>query len=172
MRNVTFLHDLGARSTLSDLNHWTDPSSTKIPDYLSQRCPLGLRPGRRLKTKIRLGCHGLFASSAKFESDASKRKSVSVCKCCNLGVAETVQHTLFDCPAYNVLRGEFFLRMDSVHCGFSSLSPRDRLSLLFSDDTAPNVSSRLYRFLINVFHVRQCRLAKADRARRKPTGSG
>jgi hypothetical protein len=160
-RNETFALDLVSKSTLSNLKNWTDSSSKSMPEYLLQRCPLGLRAGRRAKVQIRLGCHELNSSSArKIPGNFASKQAASKCSCCDQDVPETAKHSILECPAYAPQRAEFIGRVVDVHDGFSRMGSSARMNFLLSDDTPVSVSSRFYRFLINLLRVRECRLAK------------
>ena len=92
-------------STLRNYELWTDAERTDRPAYLKRRCPLGsLREGRRLKTKLRLGCHPLRSSAARMSITRN-----ATCPCCGHG-SETITHTIFECPKLDDIREEFFSR--------------------------------------------------------------
>ena len=89
-------------STLRNYELWTNAERTDLPVYLKRRCPLGsLREGRRLKTKLRLGCHPLRSSAARMSITRN-----ATCPCCGHG-SETIMHTIFECPKLDDIRGVF-----------------------------------------------------------------
>ena len=47
------------KSTLALYATVASKGRTGLPEYLKRVCPPGLRPGRRLETKFRLGAHGV-----------------------------------------------------------------------------------------------------------------
>ena len=82
------------------------------------------------------------------------------CLCCNRGSVETVRHVLFECPAYNDIRMEFFKIADEVVPQFSSnISIDEKFVLLFSDDTDSVLGQRSFGFFIHVFKRRLVNLA-------------
>ena len=91
--------------TLRNYELWTNVERTDLPAYLKRKCPLAsLREGRRLKTKLRLGCHPLRSSAARMSLTRN-----AACSCCGHG-SETIVHTLFEChgPKLDDVRGDDF----------------------------------------------------------------
>ena len=66
-QDALFDHHVTSKSTLlqSDLRNLTSVHGGKLPAYLSSACPFGLREGRCLKTRMRLGCHELNCSASR-----------------------------------------------------------------------------------------------------------
>jgi hypothetical protein len=153
--NLAPLDAVHYKVSISDLSAWTDVSNPKAPAYLRKLCPIGLRRGRKLKTRIRLGCHDLNQSLSRQLGD-KRKDSDKICQCCNRGAVESPQHALLECPLYKDMRALFFSRADDASDGFSSLSDDKKMKLLFSDDTPTLLGSHLYRFLMNVFGFRKC----------------
>ena len=116
-----------------------------------------LRRGRRLKTKLRLGCHELNDSASR-SLPGIQRDSNRTCKCCSLQAKETAAHTLYNCPAYDAIRVDFLQRVEKVAPGASSLNQNEFLKLFLGDSTPKSVSLYFYRFLMNLFDERECRL--------------
>ena len=63
--------------------------------------------GRRLKTKLRLGCHPLRSLAARMSITRN-----ATCSCCGHG-SETITHTIFECPKLDDIRGFFFQKLSS-----------------------------------------------------------
>ena len=158
-QNDVFKVEIESKSTLENLKVWTDVEKTGPAKYLLDSCPIGLRrgPSRMLKTRMRLGCHDLFVSAKRKESDRSV--SGMRCLCCNRGSVETVRHALFECPEYDDIRTEFFEIADEVVPQFSVSSDNEKCVILFSDDTDSVLGKRSFRFFINVFKRRLVNLA-------------
>ena len=130
-----------------------------LPMYLRRTCPFGLRHGRRLKTKFRLGAHQLQGSLARLVPRRDRTAAHSRCQCCSAGVDETVRHALFECGCHDDIRRDFYERVDDVHPAFGPMHLDEKFRLLMSDDTPREVDSLLYRFLIQLFASRERRLA-------------
>ena len=101
-QDAAFWADVSTKSTLvqSGLENLTCVGSGKLPDYLCDPCPIGLRGGRRLKTKLRLGCHDLNASAYRTlkRSDDARVTRAKLCCNCSLGAVEDFEHILCHCP--------------------------------------------------------------------------
>ena len=93
LHNFFFVSCLARKMfTLRNYELWTNVERTDLPAYLKRKCPLGsLREGRRLKTKLRLGCHPLRSSAARMSLTRN-----AACPCCGHG-SETIVHTVFEC---------------------------------------------------------------------------
>ena len=93
LHNFFFVSCLARKMfTLRNYELWTNVERTDLPAYLKRKCPLGsLREGRRLKTKLRLGCHPLRSSAARMSLTRN-----AACPCCGHG-SETIVHTIFEC---------------------------------------------------------------------------
>ena len=96
---------------------WTDQKATSLAPHLNAECPNGLRFGRRLKTKFRLGCHHLRCRTSRMENIRD-----ITCECCKSGEIETVQHTMLHCPAFAKERKGFLERACAVRPGFDAMS--------------------------------------------------
>ena len=109
------------RSTLALYATVASKGRSGLPEYLKRVCPSGLRPGRRLKTKFRLGAHPLRASSARMVR-RDRRAAASRCECCNAGAEETIRHAMFECRAHDGIRTTFVERAEEVYPEFGHLS--------------------------------------------------
>ena len=96
-------------STLHNMSNWVEKERFGLPEYLLRTCPASLREGRRLKTKFRLGCHDLRSSSCRMQLVRNAQ-----CPCCESRESETIQHTLFECTAFEEEREIFLSRLYSV----------------------------------------------------------
>ena len=144
-----------SKSTLKLLAKVADPGRVALPEYLARQCPIGLRHGRMLKTQLRLGTHQLAVSKARMVPAAMRDDTHSQCKCCSAGVAETVQHAMFECSCYDDVRDEFLDRVRRIDPLFGMASTETRLRVLLGDDTPKEIDNVLYRFLINIFASRE-----------------
>ena len=152
-QNHEFADDMKNKSTLRHLGNLTDASNSTMADYLRSSCPVKLREGRRLKTKFRLGCYDLNYSTdrkAHVPSDNGKK-----CRCCVRGSAETMQHFIFECPAYNDSRDAFMDRMNQIFPEFMDMNKTEQLEHLLQDDTAPQIRLMSYRFFMDLFKKRR-----------------
>ena len=138
------------RSTLRDMRRWVQVDRHGIPAYLKRSCPVGLRGGRRLKTKFRLGRHQLQSSLACMEVTKDK-----ACKCCSRKVPETVMHAMLDCEAHDAERRVFLTRMDQLVPEFGRKTKDEQLKFLMGDATPAAVDSTLYRYLISLSASRE-----------------
>ena len=136
-------------STLRNYELWTDAERTDLPAYLKRRCPLGsLREGRRLKTKLRLGCHPLRSSAARMSITRN-----ATCPCCGHG-SETIMHTIFECPKLDDIRGVFLQKLETILPETRNMTNADCLALLMGDDPPQEIENLLYRFLTSLFRRR------------------
>ena len=78
-----FESELKERSTLAGYADVVKKSRTGLPEYLRRACPCGLRQGRRIKTKLRLGVHQLQGSLARMVPRGIRTAAHSQCGCCN-----------------------------------------------------------------------------------------
>ena len=112
---------------------WTDAERADLPAYLKRRCPLGsLREGRRLKTKLRLGCHPLRSSAARMSLTRN-----AACPCCGHG-SETIVHTIFEChgPKLDDVRGDDFpQKLETILPETRNMTNADCLALLMEDES-------------------------------------
>ena len=95
-RRRTFEAELKEKSTLAGYAKVTRRDRHGLPEYLVRACPYGLRHGRRLKTKFRLGVHQLQECLARMVP-RSVRAAHSRCGCCSAGVDESIEHAWFEC---------------------------------------------------------------------------
>ena len=56
------------------------------------------------------------------------------CPCCESRESETIQHTLFECPAFTKERRTFLERLYELHPIARGLSPEGHCDFLMSDD--------------------------------------
>ena len=116
---------------------------------MKRRCPLGsLREGRRLKTKLRLGCHPLRSSAARMSITRN-----ATCPCCGHG-SETITHTIFECPKLDDIRGVFLQKLETILPETRNMTNADCLALLMGDDPPQEIENLLYRFLTSLFRRR------------------
>ena len=108
-QNEQFLQELQGKSTLANMNIWTDKEATSLAPYLNMEWQNGLRFGRRLKTKFHLECHHLRCSTSRMENVRD-----STCECCKSEEIETVQRTKRHCPAFAKERNGFIERACAV----------------------------------------------------------
>ena len=106
--NEEFKKDLKEKSTLANMAIWACEERRGLPEYMKRPCPIGLRDGRRWKTKLRLGRHQLQSSLAVRERgrDQSETRDYA-CKFCNLHVDETAEHALMECQGHDDERESF-----------------------------------------------------------------
>jgi hypothetical protein len=125
-------------STLRNMSNWVEKERFGLPEYLLRACPASLREGRRLKTKFRLGCHDLRSSSSRTQLVRNAQ-----CPCCASRESETIQHTLFECEAFEEEREAFLARLYSVCPPARQLTDEGRCRLVMGDEssTAPACSS-------------------------------
>jgi len=153
-QDKAFDEDVLVRSTLIEarLKDLTCVGGGKVPNYLMGHCPIGLRRGRCLKAKLRNGCHDLRVSSSR--KSGERRGFAWLCKCCSLGMIETTEHFVCDCPAFNSLRNEFWEDASGIVPGFSELSSVEKLDCLLKDDAPARLRLRSYRFFMKMFDAR------------------
>ena len=114
-------------STLQNTRKWVRKERFGLPEYLLRTCPSSLREGRRLKTKFRLGCHDLRSSSCRMQ-----RVRNAQCPCCESRESETIQHTLFECTAFEEEREVFLSRLYSARPLALQLTDEYRCRLVHS----------------------------------------
>ena len=154
------LSSIKEKKSLANFKKWTDIMRTlPLPGYLCQPTPMGLRWGRRIKTRIRLGCHDFNECCAH----EARTTDVKFCKCCNPGgieespyhcvmkKIESPYHAVMKCTAYDQIRKEAFDQIHAIYPRFCKLSDEEKMDFLFADNTPIKVSNRLYRFLQNAF---------------------
>jgi len=135
-------------STLRNYEGWTDADRTELAAYLKRLCPINLREGRRLKTRLRLGCHPLRSSAARMALTRNAE-----CPCCGRG-SETITHTVFDCPKFDSDRSDFFGRLEELWPQARDSSNAKYLETLMGDDPPQEIENLLYRSLISIFKRR------------------
>ena len=116
---------------------------------LRRACPASLREGRRLKTKFRLGCHDLRSSSCRMQLVRNAQ-----CPCCESRESETIQHTLFECEAFEEEREAFLARLYSVCPPARQLSDEGRCRWVMGDELPREIENSLYRYLIVISKLR------------------
>ena len=151
--------NLKERSTLAEYRKFTSTARRCLPKYLARICPVGLRHGRRLKTKFRLGVHQLQGCLARMIPGGVRTQAHSRCGCCSVGAEETIKHALFVCSAHRGIRAGFYMDVAAVCPRFGSMRLEERYRLLMSDDPPKEIDNLLYLFLIRVFASRERRLA-------------
>ena len=115
-------------TTLHNMSNWAEKERFGLPEYLLRTCPSSLREGRRLKTKFRLGCHDLRSSSSRTQLVRNAQ-----CPCCESRESETIQHTLFECEAFEEEREVFLSRLYSVCPLARQLTDEYRCRLVMGD---------------------------------------
>ena len=88
-RSSEFADGLKSMSTLYNMSKWVQKGRVGLPEYLLRTCTssLHVREGRRLKTKLRLGCHDPRSSSCRMQrvrkalvaNPASRRRFNTCC---------------------------------------------------------------------------------------------
>ena len=76
-------------------------------------------------------------------------------------------HTFMECPAFTEIRDEGFRQIKSVYPAIPKIGREEKMNFLFCDRTPRKVSSRAYRFLMEVFQHRDdvCLSAELTNAR-------
>ena len=149
-RRVSELADGFKRmSTLRNMSNWAEKERFGLPEYLLRTCPSSLREGRRLKTKFRLGCHDLRSSSSRTQLVRNAQ-----CPCCESRESETIQHTLFECEAFEEEREVFLSRLYSVCPLARQLNDEYRCRLVMGDKLPREIENPLYRYLIAISKLR------------------
>ena len=146
----------GPGKTPVDLKEWVDTDRLDMAEYLRQPCPASFRQGRRLKYRFRSGCNILQGSISRRCRESRTRNQR--CPCCSLGVHETVEHALFECPQHKELREVFLSLCAQKYPPFILLDQKERLLLLMADDTPVVLSWLLYRYLMRISASRESRL--------------
>ena len=136
-------------STLRNMSNWVEKERFGLPEYLLRTCPGSLREGRRLKTKFRLGCHDLRSSSSRTQLVRNAQ-----CPCCESRESETIQHTLFECEAFEEERKVFLSRLYSVCPLARQLNDEYRCRLVMGDKLPREIENPLYRYLIAISRLR------------------
>ena len=136
-------------TTLHNLSNWAEKERFGLPEYLLRTCPSSLREGRRLKTKFRLGCHDLRSSSCRMQLVRNAQ-----CPCCESRESETIQHTLFECEAFEEEREAFLARLYSVCPLARQLNDEFRCRLVMGDKLPREIENPLYRYLIAISKLR------------------
>ena len=131
------------------MSKWVQKERFGLPGYLLRTCPSSLREGRRLKTKFRLGCHDLRSSSSRTQLVRNAQ-----CPCCESRESETIQHTLFECEAFEEERKVFLSRLYSVCPLARQLNDEYRCRLVMGDKLPREIENPLYRYLIAISKLR------------------
>ena len=78
------------------------------------------------------------------------------CPCCESRESETIQHTLFECPAFAKERdtGTSLKRLYEFHPIARGLSPEGLCDVLMSDDLPHETENTMYRYLIAISRLR------------------
>ena len=78
------------------------------------------------------------------------------CPCCESRESETIQHTLFECPAFTKERRTFLERLYELHPIARGLSPEGHCDFLMSDDLprSHETENTVYRYLIAISKLR------------------
>ena len=76
------------------------------------------------------------------------------CPCCESRESETIQHTLFECPAFTKERRTFLERLYELHPIARGLSPEGHCDFLMSDDLPHETENTVYRYLIAISKLR------------------
>ena len=139
-------------STLHNMSNWVEKERFGLPEYLLRTCPASLREGRRLKTKFRLGCHDLRSSSCRMQLVRNAQ-----CPCCESRESETIQHTLFECTAFEEEREVFLSRLYSVCPLARQLNDEYRCRLVMGDKLPREIEKTLYRYFIAISKLRICK---------------
>ncbi len=111
----------------------------KMAAFLTRPCPMHLKCGKCMKTKIRL-------STWRYETGAPRH----TCPRCQQGT-DSAEHLLFECPmVVPVEREAFMTEMESQKPRFSKLSSARQLELVMAPDTPVEWDVPLYSFLRKV----------------------
>ena len=149
-RRVSELADGFKRmTTLHNMSNWAEKERFGLPEYLLRACPASLREGRRLKTKFRMGCHDLRSSSSRTQLVRNAQ-----CPCCESRESETIQHTLFECEAFEEEREAFLARLYSVCPPARQLTDEGRCRLVMGDELPREIENPLYRYLTAISRLR------------------
>merc|ERR1719359_661191 len=105
--------------------------------------------GRRLKTKFRVGCHDLRSSSCRMQLVRNAQ-----CPCCESRESKTIQHTLFECTAFEEEREVFLSRLYSVCPIARQLDDEYRCRLVMGDRLPREIENSLYRYLSAISKLR------------------
>ena len=78
------------------------------------------------------------------------------CPCCESRESETIQHTLFECPAFAKERdtGTSLKRLYEFHPIARGLSPEGHCALLMSDVLPFEIGNTVYRYLTAISKLR------------------
>ena len=106
-----------------------------MADYLGRRCLVGLREGRRFKTRLRLGAWRLWMSEDR-----------TCCPCCGV-VGNSAEHAVFQCALVaSEKRQEFVTAMDRLVPGFAGWSCERQLEFVLRSDLPKGFDGVLYGF--------------------------
>ena len=76
------------------------------------------------------------------------------CPCCESRESETIQHTLFECEAFEEEREAFLARLYSVFPLARQLTDEYRCRLVMGDKLPREIENPLYRYLIAISKLR------------------
>ena len=76
------------------------------------------------------------------------------CPCCESRESETIQHTLFECKAFEEEREVFLSRLYSVCPLARQLTNEYRCRLVMGDNLPREIENPLYRYLIAISKLR------------------
>ena len=76
------------------------------------------------------------------------------CPCCESRESETIQHTLFECPAFTKERRTFLERLYELHPIARGLTPEGHCNFLMSDELPYETENTVYRYLIAISKLR------------------
>ena len=76
------------------------------------------------------------------------------CPCCESRESETIQHTLFECPAFTKERRTFLERLYELHPIARGLSPEGHCDFLMGDVLPRETENTVYRYLTAISKLR------------------
>ena len=95
------------------------------------------------------GCHDLRSSSSRTQLVRNAQ-----CPCCESRESETIQHTLFECEAFEEEREVFLSRLYSVCPLARQLNDEYRCRLVMGAKLPREIENPLYRYLIAISKLR------------------
>jgi hypothetical protein len=139
--------------SLHNLGEWGSLDRTKLAPYLKRKCPGFIKDGRQIKSQIRCGSYDLQTLQLHRETPKN-----GICKLCQSGQRETVEHAILSCPHFSQLTNKFLEQMDLVISEFSSSSFKNQLKIILSDDNPQNSDYTIYKYLQQLDRARKARL--------------
>ena len=97
--------------------------------------------------KFRCGVAPLKIETGRYENRPIENRTCPFC--CN--IVEDEIHVVLNCPQYNIVREELFLKAASINNSFSDMSEQNKLSFLFSTKDLVRVCAK------TCFLILQCR---------------